>query len=104
MSIVTTTGTSIGTGICYDHDPPLEIELFPITAVTPRAICQGSFINGYFDVYVASCGHYGIIVSGSVASILNGRFKAGVGSVIIGLDADLIGVVVTGVPNNIIGR
>lgn len=104
MSIITTIGTSMGSGICYEHHPPLEIELFPISAITSRALCHWTFINGGYDVYVASCGHCGMVVSGSVGSILNGRFKAGVGSIILGLDGNLIGVIITGVPNNIIGR
>ena len=102
MSFTATLETSIAIGICLDHEVEEVILLIPVTA-SPNALSLASNVNAVGDICISSCGEWGMIVTGSVVSIVEGRSKAIEGSLIFGLDANLMGIIVTGVPTSLMG-
>lgn len=93
--------TDIWVGICCCHSKPTCINMtgFIITS-SPNHISAGLGVARISDITIGTCGHTGIIVTGSAVNITNSLGKAMIGSQVTGCN---IGTVVTGAPTHFTG-
>jgi hypothetical protein len=92
---IITTMTSIGHGTCNNHKVPQTITLVPILGDS-RSVVGGTFVVSVGDLCKASCGHFGVVVTGNPQDLISGRMKAETGSVVVGEGGQLEGVLTVG--------
>lgn len=97
MGIPAAIVTSIGVGICCCHSDPPCIPQSGIVVQGSAITSSGKLPNARIaDLIIASCGHTGVIVTGSSHSFSEKRPMAHIGSRFTGC---FIGTIVTGSPN-----
>lgn len=100
MFPVATVG-STGNGICVAHEDPIPITFMVITG-NPAFIIGGMPVACVGTSMVqASCGHSGIVVTGSATYTTNMGQVARVGSQVVG--SGLTGIIVAGNSNFMVG-
>ena len=70
-------------GICTCHPTPIPMTGEIITC-SPDAKSEGLGVARIGDTVLGGCGHTGTISTGSTSNKTNGRFKAFIGSKVIG--------------------
>lgn len=80
------------TGICTCHPIPIPMS-GTIISGSPDTFSEGKAVARIGDTTIGTCGHTGVIVTGSASNKANGILKAIVGSQVTGCN---VGVVVTG--------
>ncbi len=82
-------------GTCYSHDTPIHVT-GTLTSSQYVVSCDGKRVTLINDDVNFSCGHTGIVQSGSIVTKVLGKGIARVGSPVIGKDATIDAVVITG--------
>jgi len=83
---------SIGVGVCSCHDSPRD-ESGTVMATFPLMTVGNQSVARMYDIVVASCGHVGIIISGSITVTAGNIGLARVNDNFVGC---FTGIIVTG--------
>jgi hypothetical protein len=84
--------TSVCSGICYGHIPPITMVGSVITGLTTKQItnCDASRVS---DFVMGACGHIGVIISGNSTVKVGDNDQSRVGDAFSGV---FTGVIISG--------